>query len=167
MDEVKTEEQKLAEGAGLTSRFYVVRTTVGQERNAANMLSAKAKRENAHIYSILSAPELRGYIIVEAPEKREFEKTLKNMAHIKGVVEGEMSFAEIEKFLEPTSPAARVNAGDLVEFVNGPFKGSRAKIVKVDATKDEITVVLFEATVPIPVTVKVTDIKIIQREERD
>lgn len=152
------------EGIDIKSRFYIVRTTVGQERNAANMLSAKAKREKAQIYSILSAPELRGYIIVEAPEKREFEKTLKNMAHIKGVVEGEMNFGEIEKFLEPASPAARVNVGDIVEFTNGPFKGSRAKIVKVEEAKDEITVVLFEATVPIPVTVKVTDIKIIKSE---
>lgn len=146
------------------SRFYVVRTIVGQERNAADMLSARAGKERAIIYSILATPELRGYIIVEAPEKREFEKAIRNMAHIKGVVTGEMEIGEIERFLEPKSPITKVGVGDIVEFTAGPFKGSRAKIVKIDESKEEVTVVLFEATVPIPVTVNVGDIKVIKKE---
>ena len=146
------------------SRFYVVRTIVGQERNAADMLSARAAKEKAEIYSILATPELRGYIIVEASEKREFEKAIRNLAHIKGIVTGEMEINEIERFLEPRSPITKVSVGDIVEFTAGPFKGSRAKIVKIDKAKEEVTVVLFEATVPIPVTVNVGDIKVIKKE---
>jgi transcriptional antiterminator NusG len=133
---------------GQQNRFYALRTTIGQERNVASMIYSRIGKLGVGIHSILVTPELRGYIVLEAVDHTEIEKAL-----------------EIERFLEPVSSVAKVNLGDVVEFTAGPFKGSRARVTKVDETKEEITVVLFEATVPIPVTVSGSDIRIVMKEE--
>ncbi len=150
---------------GQQSRFYALRTTIGQERNVASMIYSRIDKLGVGLYSILVTPELRGYIVVEALDHTEIEKSLPGISHVRGIVEGEMSIDDIEKFLEPVSAGAKVNLGDVVEFTSGPFKGSRARVTKVDETKEEITVVLFEATVPIPVTVSGNDIRIVMKEE--
>jgi transcriptional antiterminator NusG len=55
----------------------------------------------------------------------------------------------------------------MVELISGPFKGEKARVVRVDIKKEEITVELFEATVPIPVTVRGDSIKVLQKEEAE
>jgi transcriptional antiterminator NusG len=49
--------------------------------------------------------------------------------------------------------------GDLIEITSGPFKGERAKVVRIDKEKEEVTVELVEVAVPIPVTIKMGTIK--------
>ena len=129
------------------------------------MIYSRIGKLGVGIYSILVTPELRGYIVLEALDATEIEKSLPGISHVRGVVEGAMELTDIEKFLEPVSAVAKVNLGDIVEFTSGPFKGSRARVTKVDEAKEEITVVLFEATVPIPVTVSGNDIRIVMKEE--
>jgi len=146
-------------------KFYALRTTIGQEKNVASMIYSRIGKLGVGIYSILVTPELRGYIVLEALDATEIEKSLPGISHVRGVVEGAMELTDIEKFLEPVSAVAKVNLGDIVEFTSGPFKGSRARVTKVDEAKEEITVVLFEATVPIPVTVSGNDIRIVMKEE--
>ncbi|MBI5047261.1 transcription elongation factor Spt5, partial [Candidatus Micrarchaeota archaeon] len=60
-------------------------------------------------------------------------------------------------------PAMVIEPGDLVEMTSGPFKGERAKVIKLDDAKDEITVELMEVAVPIPVTVKIKTVKLFQK----
>ena len=55
--------------------------------------------------------------------------------------------------------------GDIVELVAGPFKGEKARVQKIDETKEEITVELFEAMVRIPVTVRGDHVRVLQKEE--
>jgi len=71
----------------------------------------------------------------------------------------------LEPFITPGPPPIRVGVGDLVEISMGPFKGSRAKVIRVDEQKEEVTIELIESTVPIPVTVKVDAIKVIEKKE--
>ncbi len=52
--------------------------------------------------------------------------------------------------------------GQMVEIISGPFKGDKAKITRVNAAKEEITVELQEAAVKIPVTIKAENVKIVQ-----
>ena len=52
--------------------------------------------------------------------------------------------------------------GQLVEIISGPFKGDKAKITRVNAAKEEVTVELQEAAVKIPVTIKAENVKILQ-----
>ena len=59
----------------------------------------------------------------------------------------------------------RLNAANnIVELISGPFKGERAKVVRIDESREEVVLELIEAAVPIPVTVKADQIRIIQKE---
>jgi transcriptional antiterminator NusG len=61
-------------------------------------------------------------------------------------------------------PTLIIEPGDTVEMSSGPFKGERAKVIKLDEAKDEITVELIEVAVPIPVTVKSKMVKLFQKQ---
>jgi len=104
---------------------------------------------------------------VEALNRTEIEKSLVGIAHGRGVVHGEIPFHEVEKFFEPQPVITKVEVGDIVELVSGPFKGEKARVVRVDMKKEEITVELIEAMVPIPVTVKGDSIKVVRKEARE
>jgi len=80
------------------------------------------------------------------------------------VVRKEVALREIEPFISPGTPPIKVSAGDLVELTTGPLKGNRAKVIRVDEAKEEVTIELIEATFPIPVTVKVDMIKVIEKK---
>ena len=60
-----------------------------------------------------------------------------------------------------------VKRGDLIELIAGPFKSEKAKVANIDKDKNEITVELIDAAVPIPVIVKGDDIRILKREGDD
>jgi transcriptional antiterminator NusG len=149
----------------MEGKIYAVRTTIGQEKNVADMMYSKIEKDGLNIYSILVPHEIRGYVLVEAINKSEIEKSLYGVSHVRGVVEGEVDFEEIEKFFEPKPLVTRVDKGDIIELISGPFKGEKARVVRVDIGKEEITVELFEATVPIPVTVRGDSIKLVRKEE--
>ena len=51
-----------------------------------------------------------------------------------------------------------------MELISGPFKGEKAKVVRIDESKEDVVLELIEATVPIPVTVKGDQIRLIQKE---
>ncbi|MEK6976932.1 MAG: transcription elongation factor Spt5 [Candidatus Hydrothermarchaeota archaeon] len=148
----------------MESKIYAVRTTIGQERSVADMMTARIGREHFEVYSILVPHDIRGYVMAEALNKTEIEKSLRGVSHAKGIVEGEIALADIEKFFEPKPMVTKVDTGDIVELISGPFKGEKARVVRVDVKKEEITVELFEATVPIPVTVRGDTIKVVRKE---
>jgi len=45
-------------------------------------------------------------------------------------------------------------------------KGEKAQVQRIDEGKDQVTVELYEATVPIPVTVRGDQIRVLDSEER-
>src|SRR5438034_733792 len=88
------------------------------------------------------------------------EEIVRGLRRARGVVKGEgestgISFSEIEAYLTPKPIVSGIMEGDIVELVAGPFKGEKARVMKIDETKEEITVELFEAMVRIPVTLLV------------
>ncbi|WP_201013822.1 transcription elongation factor Spt5 [Candidatus Methanomethylophilus sp. 1R26] len=64
----------------------------------------------------------------------------------------------------PVSAVVGIEEGDLVELVTGPFKGEKARVQKIDENKEEITVELVDAMVPIPVTVKADSVRVVEKE---
>ncbi len=147
------------------SKYFAVKTTANQERVVANLMEMSIKKYNLGVYSILSPKELRGYVIVEAENMDELLKAIRGLPHVKGVVKGEISFSEIEHFLTPKKAAEQIKEGFTVEIVSGPFKGEMAIVKRVDEAKNEITVELLEAVVPIPVTVKADHVRVVDRKE--
>ncbi len=144
--------------------FFVVRTATGQERTVSDLIASRSKTMNMKISSIVSPRALKGYIIVEADTIGDIESSITSSANIKGLLPGTVHFSEIEHYLEEKSVSMTVNKGDIVELVAGPFKGEKAKVVRVEQSKDELIVELIDATVPIPVTIPGDSIRIIERK---
>ena len=138
--------------------------TTGQEKIVSQMLEKKAKAEKLNVYSIAYIENIKGYIFVEVPDKNVLAKLLQKMRHVKGFLAKPVKIEEIEKLIALSKqPTIMLEVGDIVEMTSGPFKGERAKVVKVDEGHDEVTVELIEVAVPIPITVKSKMIKIFQK----
>jgi len=149
------------------TKYYAVKTTANQERVVANLMEMTIKKHDLGIYSILAPKELRGYIIVEANSTEDLLRAIRGVPHVKGIVKGEINFAEIEHFLTPKKAAEQIKEGYTVEIVSGPFKGELAIVKRVDEPKNEITVELLEAVVPIPVTVKADHVRVVDKREEE
>ena len=52
-----------------------------------------------------------------------------------------------------------------IEMIGQTFKGEKAKVTRIEKQKGEVVVSLLGASVPIPVTVKIDNVKVIRREE--
>jgi transcriptional antiterminator NusG len=147
------------------SKFFAVKTTANQERLVASLMEMSVRKHKLEVYSILAPKELRGYIIVEAEDMQNLLKAIRGLPHIKGIVRGEINFSEVEHFLTPRKAVEQIKEGYTVEIVSGPFKGELAIVKRVDEAKNEITVELLEAVVPIPVTVKADHVRVIDKKE--
>lgn len=146
-------------------KVYAVKTTANQERTVADRVAQVAKREDLEIAAILSPDELKGYFLVEAAGPAPIEEALENHPHSKGVVRGASDVSEVEHFLKPKPMAAGINEGDIVELVSGPFKGEKAVVKRIDEGHEEITLELYEAMVPIPVTVRGDSVRVLDKVE--
>lgn len=143
--------------------YFVVKVTSGQEKIAANMLQNKLSKENLAIYSIIVVEGMRGYIIVEAEDEIAVRTFITKERNIRGILPKPLSLEEVDKLLEVKSYAMEIHNGDTVEFTTGPFKGYKAKVLKVDDVKSEITVELMDVVVPIPITTKMNTARVIQK----
>ncbi|PSQ43369.1 transcription elongation factor Spt5 [Halobacteriales archaeon SW_7_68_16] len=143
--------------------IYAVKTTASQERTVADMVMS---REEPAIHAALAPDQLTSYVMVEADDTAAIERALEEVPHARGVVPGESDIAEVEHFLSPTPDVEGIAEGDIVELIAGPFKGEKAQVQRIDEGKDQVTVELYEATVPIPVTVRGDQIRVLDSEER-
>ncbi len=142
-----------------------VKTQINQEKNVADYISKWAKKGNKGVFSILSPKPVRGYIFLEAMNPHRVEDAISGTRKAKSVVEGETSIEEVEHFLTPKLAVEGIAEGDIVELSAGPFKGENARVTKINEDNDEITVELFEATVPIPVTVRGDHVRVLEKDE--
>jgi transcriptional antiterminator NusG len=81
------------------------------------------------------------------------------------LIKGASSFQEVEHFLTPKPAVVGITEGAVVELISGPFKGEMAKVKRVDIPKEEITVELFEAMVPIPITVRGDHVRVLSKDK--
>ncbi len=139
--------------------LYAVRTTIGQEKTVAESLKTKQKKHGEDIYSIVYIDSFRGYLLIEAESEEEVKKVSYGVPHVKGVVKGEMDYSEVEKFLEQKPLIEGISRGDIVEITSGAFKGEKARVIRVDESKEKVTVEVIEATVPIPITVNASAVR--------
>jgi len=155
MEETKTEE----------IHYYLLRTTTTQEDAVVDMLYQKATTEpDCGVYGAFHPSQIKGYVFMEARDLGDAIQLVQGVPHTKGFVKGEVDFdKEVKPLLQPKSAVLDVQKGDMVELIAGPFKGEKAKVIRVDTGKEEVTVELIEATVPIPVTAKGMHIKVFDR----
>ncbi|MBI5635601.1 transcription elongation factor Spt5, partial [Candidatus Micrarchaeota archaeon] len=133
----------------------------GQENIVADLLFEKIKKTKAPISTLIVSSHLRGYLIAEGNNEVEAKKVISNVPHVKGVLNKTMQMEDIKELLESKMVEITLEKGNLVEVTSGPFKGEKAKVVKLDVEKEEITVELIEVAMPIPVTIKRDAVKLV------
>lgn len=148
-------------------KILSIKTQVGKEQNAAQMLNSRADKNKVRIPSILVTPELRGYLFIEGYDRELIKEMIKTISYARNMLDGDIPLDQIEHFLIPASAVAKIAEGDVVEMASGPFRGETAKVTHIDDSKEEITVELFESVVPIPITVRGEQVRVIKRKDED
>ena len=151
--------------ASAKQSVMILKTQIDQEKSVVDSLLSKANIGEKDIFAILSPQNLRGYVFVEGMNTERLREKTRDIRKARSFVDGETSLAEIDHYLTPLSTVVGIVEGDLVELINGPFKGEKARVQHIDGNKEEITVELIEAMVPIPVTVKGDSVRIIEKEK--
>ena len=148
------------------NRIFAIKTTSKQERTVAdNILKViDTKATDVKVTAILVPNELKGYVLVETPEQRNrIEQLVEMIAHARAIAKGQTTLAEVGHFLIPKPVVAGIDEGTIVELIAGPFKGEKAVVKRVDSAKEEITVELYESVVPIPITVRGDNVRVVEK----
>jgi transcriptional antiterminator NusG len=161
--EVKVEEIK--DARKFESLIFVVKVTTNKEDKALEMIADKVKKKEIRIYALALPHGLRGYVFLEAPDREHAEEAVFNLPYVKGIIGKTVAYTEIKQMLEPVASEIKIEKSDIVEIISEPFKNEKAKVVRIDKSKGECVVSLLGAAVPIPVTVKLDNIRVIRREE--
>jgi transcriptional antiterminator NusG len=157
----------MAEEKKISTAIFAVRTTAGQEKNVANLVEAKVKMNELQIKAVLVPELLKGYIFIEADGPHSVEKAITGVRHIRSRVPGVVTFSEVERYILVKPVIEELDESDIVEVVGGPFKGMRAKITRVDKTKEDVTLELLEATFTLPITVHADYVKLVEKSKKE
>jgi len=140
-----------------------IKTSRGYEREVADTLLARAEEKRDVVFALLVPAVLRGYVFAEGMSFEGVREMLKGIPKARGLVAGETTLKEVEPLLVPKITVEGFVEGAIVELIAGPFKGEKARVKKIDQAKEEITVELIEAVVPIPVTVRGDHVRMLER----
>jgi len=143
--------------------IFVIKVTTNKEEKVMDMIAEHVLKKEIRIYSISKPLGLRGYILLEAPDKEHAEDACFNLPYVKGIVGKTITYDEIKNMIEPNIEAVNIEKDDIVEILSDPFKKEKAKVLRIDKQKGEVVVSLLGAVVQIPVTIKIENIKVIRR----
>ncbi len=145
-------------------QIFAVRTTSGQEKTVANLLTSRVTLKKLPIASILAPEIIKGYIFVEAPGPHFVDEAISGIKHARARTKGVIGVSAIERFLVTKPVIQDLGSGDLVEVVGGPFRGLKAKITDIDKAKEELTIELLEeGFATLPITVHADYVKLVQK----
>lgn len=145
--------------------IFVIKVTTNKEERALEMISDKVRKKSLAVYSLTRPHGLRGYIFLEALDRETAEEAAFNLPYVKGIIGKTLTYDEIKNMLTPNIEEIKIDKGDIVEIIGEPFKKEKAKVTRVDKQKGEVVVSLLNAVVPIPVTVRIDNVRVIRREE--
>lgn len=167
-EEVKEEiEESPKVESNFDSIIFIVKVTSNKEDKAMEMVVDKVVKKNVNIYAIARPHGLRGYVLIESPDRENAEEAVYNLPYVKGILPKQVSYEEVKQMLEPVASEIKIEKSDVVEIIGEPFKNEKAKVIRVDKQKGEAVVSLLGAAVPIPVTVKLDNLRVIRREDLD
>ncbi|MGV8151652.1 MAG: transcription elongation factor Spt5 [Candidatus Nanoarchaeia archaeon] len=147
--------------------IFIIKVTTNKEDRALELIADKVVKKQLAVYSLARPHGLRGYIFLESEDRESAEEAAFNLPYVKGIIGKTVEYPEIKNMIEPAIEEINIEKGDIVEIIGEPFKKEKAKVVRIDKTKGEAIVSLLAAVVPIPVTVKLDNIKVIRREKEE
>ncbi len=146
-----------------SGRFYAVRTTVGQEKNVALILEAKARSRRTPVKSILVLEGVKGFIFVECDAPFYVDELIARTKYVKGKVGGVMTYSDLEKFIVPKPVIEEIELNDIVEVISGPFRGMQGRVIQIERSRGEIKVEILEAAYPLPITINAEYVRIVKK----
>jgi len=147
--------------------IFIIKVTTNKEEKAVDMISDRAEKKSLNTYSVLRPHGLRGYVLLEAEDRESAEESVFNLPYVKGIVGKTIGYEEIKNMVEPSVSTVSIKEGDIVEIISEPFKKEKAKVLRIDKQREEVVVSLLGAVVPLPVTIKIDNVRVIRRDEHD
>ncbi len=145
--------------------IFIIKVTTNKEERAVDMIAERSEKKALNVFSVSRPHGLRGYVLLEAEDRESAEEAVFNLPYVKGIIGKTISYEEIKNMVEPSVEAILIKEGDIVEIIAEPFKKEKAKVIRIDKQKEEVVVSLLGAVVPLPVTIKLDNVKVIRREE--
>ena len=168
MEEIEENKEPTETDEGSTSsHIFIIKVTTNKEDRALELISDKVHKKGLNIHSLARPHGLRGYIFLEATDRDSAEEAAYNLPYVKGIIGKTVSYEEIKNMIEPVLEEINIEKGDIVEIIGEPFKKEKAKVIRVDKSKGDAVVTLLAAVVPIPVTVKLDNVKDETSEDED
>jgi len=150
----------------MSTAVFAVRTTAGQEKNVADLIATRVETTKLPIKAILVPEMLKGYVFIEADGPHFVDEAIAGIKHVRSRVPGIVNFSEVERYIVVRPVIEELEVEDVVEVVGGPFKGMKAKITRIDKTKEEITLELLEATFTLPITVHADYVRLVEKAKK-
>jgi transcriptional antiterminator NusG len=145
--------------------IFIIKVTTNKEERAVDMIADRAEKKELEVYSVSRPHGLRGYILLEAEDRDSAEEAVFNLPYVKGILPKTLTYQEIKNMIEPSVEDITIKDGDIVEIIGSTLKGEKAKVLRIDKQKEEVVVSLLGAVVPMPVTIKLDNIRVIRRDE--
>lgn len=156
--------------------LFIVKTTINQEQKVAQEMMARLsgtgslKHIQGEVFSILHPHQMRGYIFVESSARHHVESLIGRaggrttpLKNARTVLPGTAPLKDVTPYLEPKELTSGIEVGSIVEIVVGAFKNEKARVTSVSGTKEEVTMVLFEAAIPMELTMRGDHVRVIER----
>jgi len=147
--------------------IYVIKVTTNKEDKSVETIAERAIKKELNVFSVLRPHGVRGYIFLEAEDRESAEEAVYNLPYVKGIIGKTITYDEIKNMVEPSASTITIKEGDIVEIIGSTLKGEKAKVLRIDKQKEEVVVSLLGAVIPLPVTIKIDNVKVIRRENEE
>ena len=144
--------------------IFILKVTSNKEEKAMELIHDRTVSKNLQVFAVTRPHGLKGYLIIEAVDRDTIEEATFNLPYVKGIIGKTVTYDEIKNMIQPVVEDFHIEIGDIVEMIADHFKNEKGKVMRIDKKKGEIVVSLLGAAVPIPVTVKMDNVKVIRRE---
>lgn len=134
---------------------------MGQERSLARLVDLKGNKPDSGIYAVLIPDSLSGYCFVEGENQMKVESSFAGIRILSSRAVGNKSIDidDLISLLNPKPSIEGLQEGDIVEVIDGPFKGYRAKLTRIEGHSQEITCELLESTMALPIKIHADYVK--------
>ena len=147
--------------------IFIIKVTTNKEDKAVEMIAERAQKKSLNTYAVLKPHGMRGYILLEAEDRESAEESVFNLPYVKGIIGKTIEYSEIKNIVEPSVENIDIKEGDIVEMIGATLKGEKAKVLRIDKQKEEVVVSLLGSVVPLPITIKIDNVRVIRRDEHE
>ena len=126
---------------------------MGQEKSLANLSELKANKANSGVTAILISDMMRGYCFIEGESQTKVEDLAADIRILsnRAIQDKEVPISDLVEQLNPVPSIQGLDEGDIVEIVDGPFSGYKAKVMRIEQGNQEVTLELLDAKMALPV----------------